>query len=136
MPALKTFLMMAALMCVACRSTPKPVAKASRVVWRPIGSWTGHGNTQTDSFEMGNAEWRIKWDASHDTSPHGGTGTFKVEVHSAISGRPLIYAVDHRGVGHDIEYVTEDPRLFYLVIESQHLDWSIAVEESVVMDAK
>jgi hypothetical protein len=134
MPALKTFLMIAALMSVACRSAPKP-AKASRVVWRPLGSWTGHGNTQTDSFEMGNAEWRIKWETSHETSPPG-TGTFKVEVHSAISGRPLIYAVDHKGVGHDIEYVTEDPRLFYLVIESGNLDWAISVEESVVIDAK
>lgn len=134
MPALKTFVMMAALVSVACRPAPKPEVKARRVLWRAIGSWTGHGNTQTDSFEMGNAEWRINWVTSHETDP--GKGTFKVEVHSAISGRPLIYAVDHKGTGHDTVYVTEDPRLFYLVIESAKLDWAITVEESVVIDAK
>jgi len=103
-------------------------------MWRAIGSWTGHTDTQTDSFELGNAEWRINWETSHEKAP--GTGTFKVEVHSAISGRPLIYAVDHKGVGKDTTYVTEDPRLFYLVVESHNLDWNITVEESVVMDGK
>jgi hypothetical protein len=127
-------LIVAALMSVACRSARAPEIKASLVGWRPIAAWTGHGNQQTDSFEMGNAEWRIKWETSHEKSP--GKGAFKVAVHSAISGRPLIYAVDEHGVGHDTVYVTEDPRLFYLVIDAHDLDWSVKVEESVVSDAK
>ena len=122
-----------ALMCGACRS-PEPEVKAPRVRWRAVAAWTGHTNMQTDSFEMGNAEWRINWETSHETVP--GKGTFKVEVHSAISGRPLIYAVDFKGVGKDTTYVTEDPRLFYLVVDSQNLEWSITVEESVVIDGK
>lgn len=134
MPALKMFLLVAALMSIACRSTPTRPVKASTVVWRPIAAWTGHGNQQTDSFEMGNAEWRIRWETSHEKA--AGAGTFKVAVHSAISGRPLIYAVDQRGVGRDTTYVTEDPRLFYLVIDSHDLDWSVTVEGSVVMDGK
>ena len=41
-------------------------------------------------------------------------------------------AVEHSGIGHDIAYVNEDPRLFHLVIESSNEDWSVSVEEGVV----
>ena len=133
MPALKTLLIVAALATVACHSARKPDHKPI-VVWRPIAAWTGHGNQQTDSFEMGNAEWRIKWETTHESSP--GAGRFKVDVHSAISGRPLIAAVDYKGIGHDMTYVTEDPRLFYLVIDSSNVNWAITVEESIVTNAK
>jgi len=53
-------------------------------------------------------------------------------VHSAVSGRPLALAVEHRGVGHDTAYVNEDPRLFHLVIESTNLDWAVTIEEAVI----
>ena len=134
MPAPKLFLITAALMTLACQSAPPHPVKASTVLWRPIAQWTGHGNQQTDSFEMGNAEWRIKWETSQEAPP--GKGTFKVTVHSAISGRPLISAVDFQGVGKDTTYVTEDPRLFYLVIDSANVQWAVTVETSVVTDAK
>jgi hypothetical protein len=55
-----------------------------------------------------------------------------VVVHSAVSGRPLQEAVEHHGDGRGIAYVTEDPRLYHLVINSGGLDWSIKVEEAVV----
>ncbi|HLX45232.1 MAG TPA: hypothetical protein VKR43_17415 [Bryobacteraceae bacterium] len=133
MPALKTLLIVAALANIACHSARKPDPKPI-VVWHPIAAWTGHGNQQTDSFEMGNAEWRIKWETTQESSP--GAGRFKVDVHSAISGRPLIAAVDYSGVGHDMTYVTEDPRLFYLVIDSSNVNWAITVEESIVTNGK
>ena len=53
-------------------------------------------------------------------------------VHSAVSGRPLVVAVDRRGNGRGVAYVNEDPRLYHLVIESRGVDWSFSVEESVV----
>lgn len=59
-------------------------------------------------------------------------GSFHLVVHSAISGRPLQDAVRQQGNGHGIAYVSEDPRLYHLVIESSGLDWSVAVEEAVV----
>jgi len=40
--------------------------------------------------------------------------------------------VEHQGDGRGVAYVTEEPRLFHLVIDSNGLDWSIAVEEAVV----
>ena len=116
----------------ACRKKPdpKPPDPRTMVGWRPIGTWSGRGDSQTDSFNIESGGWRIKWETKNETSPEA--GAFRLEVHSAVSGRPLMLAVDHRGVGHDIAYVNDDPRLYHLVIESHDIDWSIAVEEAVV----
>jgi hypothetical protein len=56
---------------------------------------------------------------------------FRVTVHSAVSGRPLVVAVDHHGAGRDTAYVNEDPREFYLVVESSAVDWDVAVDEGI-----
>ncbi len=40
--------------------------------------------------------------------------------------------VEHQGDGRGVVYVTEDPRLYHLVIDSGGVDWSIQVEEAVV----
>ena len=98
--------------------------------WRPLGTWSGRGNEQTDSFNIETGQWRIKWEARNETAP--GEGRLRIEVHSSVSGRPLGDAIEHRGIGHDIAYVNEDPRLFHLVIESSNEDWSVSVEEGVV----
>jgi hypothetical protein len=119
-----------ALLLSACGSTPKPAAGPVVVGWRPIQSWSGHGDMQTESFNIESGQWRIKWATANEAPP--GSGTFRVTVHSAVSGRPLAVAVEHRGVGRDIAYVNEDPRLYHLVIESQSVDWSISVEESEI----
>jgi hypothetical protein len=113
-----------------CRRAPKAEATQIAVGWRPLGSWSGSGDVQTDSFNIESGQWRIKWETRNERVP--GVGTFRITVHSAVSGRPLNVAVDHRGAGHDIAYVNEDPRLFHLVIESRGLDWSVSVEEAVI----
>lgn len=112
-----------------CRRQSKAEANTLAVGWLPVGAWSGRGDTQTDSFNIESGTWRIKWETRNETAP--GKGKFRVEVHSAVSGRPLSLAVDHPGVGRDVAYVTEDPRLFELVIESRDVDWSITVEEAV-----
>jgi hypothetical protein len=40
-------------------------------------------------------------------------------------------AVKQQGNGKGVAYVTEDPRLYHLVIDSGGVDWSIAVDEAV-----
>jgi hypothetical protein len=55
-----------------------------------------------------------------------------MSAHSAISGRPLGPSVEHKGIGHGIAYINEDPRLYDLVIESSSVNWSVSIEESVV----
>lgn len=131
MTTLKVMLMAALLATAACRSRsePKVESKPVAVGWRPVETFSGRGSTQTQSFEIGSGVWRIKWETKNEMPP--GAGTFQVTVNSAVSGRPLELAVDHKGVGHDIAYVNEDPRLFHLVIESSNVDWSVAIEEAV-----
>jgi len=124
----RLLLVTAALSASACRPAPKP--QAMSIGWRPLGTWSGRGNEQTDSFNIETGQWRIKWEARNETVP--GAGRLRIEVHSSVSGRPLGEAIEHTGIGHDIAYVNEDPRLFHLVIESSNEDWSVSVEEGVV----
>lgn len=113
-----------------CKQAPHPAAAHPQVGWRPITSFSGRGDSQTESFDIDSTEWRIKWQTKGAVSPDA--AAFHVVVHSAVSGRPLMDAVQQRGNGHGIAYVTEEPRLFHLVIESNGLDWSVAVEEAVI----
>lgn len=128
------YVVVAALLSCACQSESTPVIKPVGVGWRPVAAFSGHGNSQTESFNVDTGQWRIKWDTKNETSPD--SGTFRVMVHSAVSGRPMMLAVEHRGAGHDVAYVNEDPRLYHLVIESEDLDWSLKIEEAVVAYGK
>ena len=119
---------LATLLIAGC-GKPKAEAKAPVLGWRFIESWSGRGDTQTDSFDVESGAFRIKWETSHETSP--GEGTFQIEVHSGISSRPIALAVERQGIGHDIAYVRDDPRPYYLVVSSKNVDWSIRVEEAV-----
>ncbi len=98
-------------------------------MWQGRGAWQGRGSTQTDPFTSGTGLLRLTWE-THGASA-ADAGTFKIILHSDVSGRPLLVAVDSRGPGHDVTYVTEDPRAFFLVIESADLDWSVAVAEGL-----
>ena len=112
-----------------CKPAPRAESHP-QVGWRPIGSWSGRGDTQTDSFNIESTQWRIKWETKGAASP--GAGTFHLVVHSAVSGRPIQDAVQHHGNGRGVAYVTEDPRLYHLVIDSGGVDWTVQVEEAVV----
>lgn len=114
----------------ACKSAPHSAPPRAQIGWRPMASFSGRGDTQTESFDIDSTQWRIKWETKGAASP--GAGSFHVIVHSAVSGRPIMDAIQHHGDGHGIAYVSDDPRLYHLVIESSGLDWSIAVEEAVV----
>ena len=127
---MKMVLIAAALLSAGCHSQPPAEAKAPSVGWRPIGSWSGRGSAQTDSFSIESGQFRVKWETKNESSP--GAGTFRVTAHSAISGRPIMLAVDHEGVGKDTAFVSDEPRFYHLVIESGGIDWSIAVDEAVV----
>ena len=127
-----TLLVAALLMAASCRPQQPAPAKNSELGWRPIVSWSGIGSTQTDSFNIGSGQWRIKWETSHEQSP--GKGFFRLKVHSLVSGRFVETAVDYKGVGHDVVYVAEEPRAFFLVIDSSGIDWNVSIEEGVIGD--
>jgi hypothetical protein len=110
-----------------CRAERKVEAHPAPLAWQKLGSWSGHGNAQTDSFDIGFSQCRIRWEARNEKAP--GQGLLHVTVNSAISGRELAVAVDHRGEGHELAYVGVEPHFSYLVIESSNEDWSVTVEE-------
>ena len=117
----------------ACRARadqpPKPAAPA--IAWRPLGSWSGHGNQQTESFTSDTGTLRVRWETTAASSE---PGSFRLTAHSAISGRLLQQVVDvvvTRPAGSGTGYVEQDPHVFYVVIESSAVDWKFTVEEAV-----
>ena len=117
---------------MACetRTDSREAAPKNVTVWRPIGTWSGRGNSQTGSFTVETGALRLRWATQRESGP--GRGRFRVTLHSAISGRPLQVIVDRTGVGNDLSYLEDEPRVSYLVIESEHVDWTATLEEAVV----
>jgi hypothetical protein len=99
------------------------------VGWEPVVSFSGHGSSQSEAFNIEAGQWRIKWETKNEEKP--GQGRFKVTVHSSVSGRPLLTAIDFKGAGRNVAVINEDPRLYFLVIDSAQVDWGIAVEQMV-----
>jgi len=73
--------------------------------------------------------WRLRWEATavNADSPVA----LRVTVHSADSGRLLEAPLDESGAGSGVVEIVEEPRQFYLTVESTGLDWTLAVEDSV-----
>jgi hypothetical protein len=119
------------LMSAACRGQASRAADTPKqvVVWRTLGSWSGHGNRQTESFTSDTGALRVRWSASRQEP--GSAGAFRMTAHSAISGRLLEQVVDHRGPGSGVGYVNQDPHVFYLMVEADHVNWTFSVEEAV-----
>jgi hypothetical protein len=112
----------------ACGS-PRPEPPRKEVVlWKQLGSWSGSGNAQTESFVGLTGSLRLHWRTTHE-EPQG-QGRFKVILQSAISGRALQDLVDELGPGEGTAYAADDPRVFHIVVESANLDWSFTVEEA------
>jgi hypothetical protein len=111
-------------------AAPQPATREV-VIWNPIGKWSGSGDMQTSSFQSATGSFRVQWETHNERSVEKG-GRFRLTLHSAISGRPLVEVVDKRGVGSDLEFVHEDPRTFYMSVDSVNVDWSFSVEERMV----
>jgi len=131
--ALAAALVAAALTVSACGpradAKPQPAAKP-RVLWRPLGSWSGRGSLQTESFTSETGALRVKWQTTPQQSAQP-SGVFRLNAHSAISGRLLQPVVDQAGAGSGVGYVQQDPHVFYVVVESNQLNWTFTVEEAV-----
>jgi hypothetical protein len=108
---------------------PAEKPREPAVAWRRLGSWSGVGSLQTESFESGSGSLRVQWKTLNEAAP--GTGTFRLAFHSSISGRELQVAVDRKGTGADTAYVQQDPHVFFAKVESANLEWSFTVDEAV-----
>jgi hypothetical protein len=126
-------LVAAALAGAACHREHPPERKSkASVEWRSVGTWSGRGDAQTDSFDIGYTQVRIRWQTRNEKP--AGAGIFRVTVNSAVSGREMTVAVDEKGVDHDTTYVSVEPHWSYLVISSSNLDWWVTVEEPAVIE--
>lgn len=112
--------------CDTPRAEPVP---QEVVVWKKLGEWSGNGNAQTESFIGLTGALRMRWRTKNEAPK--GAGTFRLILQSSISGRALQEPVDETGTGEGEAYVAEDPRGFYMSVESANLDWSFTVEEAV-----
>ena len=113
-----------------CRSQPPPPQPKEVVIWKPIGTWSGRGDSSTNTFTSDAGGFRVHWETTNAARP--GAGRLHVVFHSADSGREIIDAIDARGVGSGVEEVAaERPRWYYLTIESADVDWKISVDERV-----
>ena len=116
------------------RGHQEPAHAEPTVAWHRLGSWSGRGSLQTESFTSDTGTLRVSWETTSAAGP-GGTAapaaTFRVNAHSAISGRLLQQVVDHAGAGHGVDYVQQDPHVFYFVVESTRLSWRFTVEEAI-----
>jgi len=110
----------------ACRSQSPPAGKEV-VIWRAVGSWSGRGNVQTESFTSNTGGFRLRWETKNETKPDA--GRLKVTFHSTDSGRPIIEAVDVRGIGRDEAEVADYVRWYFLTIESSDVEWTVQVDE-------
>jgi hypothetical protein len=127
------FLLIAALLS-ACGGVPPEPPQVSgppdQIQWEYIKTWTGRGSQFLDSFPS-EGTLRIEWEATRTenaTTP----GTLKIVMHSAISGRSLAApVVDQAGEGKGIAYFSEEPRVFFISIISQDVDWKLNVSERV-----
>ena len=109
--------------------SPKPSEPQQIVsVTRPVGSWKGRGTATVGDIPSETGRFKIFWETSNE-SP-AGTGTFKLTMRSAVSGRPMQLVADHNGVGSGTASYDEGPRTYDFLVESANVDWSFRVEET------
>jgi hypothetical protein len=123
------FVLAAVLFCPGCEYKPPPAEKPNEPVWREIGTWSGHGNQQLETFPIEHFTWRVKWETKNE-SP-AGAGRFHVTANSGDSGRILAEVADVKGVDKDVTYITELPHRYYFVVTSTGVDWTLTAEEAI-----
>ena len=131
---MRAIALFAPLLLLACGPRTDHAARAAKagLAWRQLGTWSGHGNAQTDSFTSDTGALRVRWSATSDADAvRKVTPSFRLAAHSAISGRLLQSVVEHAGPGEGVGYVQQDPHVLYMVVESDQLAWKVTVEEAV-----
>jgi hypothetical protein len=121
------------ILVAGCHSDPSPQPGATPtdvVIWKPVGSWSGRGSRQTETFTSDTGGFRVRWETKNAVRP--GAGHLHVIFRSGDSGREIIDAVDVTGEGRDAEEVSaERPRWYYLTIDSADVDWTVSVDERI-----
>lgn len=117
-----------AALLVACGTPRSEPAPKEIVVWKQLGSWSGRGNAQTESFLGLTGSLRLRWRTTNEAPKS--RGKFKLVLQSAISGRDLQEPVDAEGPGEGTAYAADDPRVFQILVQSADIDWAFSVDEA------
>ena len=131
----RSFVALFVLLAGGCRSdaAPPPGAEPNAVViWKTVGSWSGRGSRQTETFTSDTGGFRVRWETKNAAGP--GAGHLHVIFRSGDSGREIIDAVNEPHVGSDsdvAEVSAERPRWYYLTIDSAGVDWTVIVDERI-----
>lgn len=124
------------LLVSACAAPPDP-PPAPVAVTRALGTWTGRGS-QTIGIVSESGRLRIAWrttDARDPSARGGEAGSFRLALHSAVSGRPIELITDHRGAGEGVVDVADDPRPYNFLVDARGVEWTFSVEEIVAGQA-
>jgi hypothetical protein len=107
----------------------KAQPQQEQALWNTVRTWSGNGHAQLDSFTSDTGALRLEWEAKarNDTAEKE---SFRIAIHSSISGRPLAVPIDHRGSGGGTVFVSEEPRVFFAVVNaSDGFDWKVTISE-------
>ncbi len=131
-----TLLLVAACATLTACGGDAPPAPAPPVAleWREVGSWSGTGHRQTESFEVSQFAMRLRWRVVRETTP--GQGHLTVTLHSAVSGRPLQTLVDATGVASGEALVADDLRPAHFVIEGERVEWQMTLDQPFARESK
>ena len=125
--AIRGLLLVVVTLAISCREPPPREAETIAVV-RSLGTFSGRGS-QTIGVVSESGHLRVTWETRNEQPP--GAGTFRLALHSGVSGRPIELITDQRGEVSGTRDVTDDPRQYNLMVDSANLDWSFTVEEIV-----
>ena len=131
---MRSLVLLTTLVVAGCHAHADQTAKPANptVAWHRLGSWSGHGSVQTESFTSETGTLRVRWETG-PAAASAPAGAFRLAAHSAISGRLLQQVVDQSGDGSGTGYVQQDPHVFYMVVEAQQVSWKFTVEEAVAL---
>jgi hypothetical protein len=115
------------LLVAGCASPPEPPPRPVGVT-RTVGAWEGRGN-QTLGFLSESGRLRVTWRTRNQQDSKD--GSFRLTLHSGVSGRPLHVIAEHQGAGGATVEVEDDPRPFNFMVEASDVEWAISVEETV-----
>ena len=124
------------LLLIACENrqeepVPPAATTATNTLWHELGTWSGSGDRQTESFDVTTGSMRLTWQTLQEGAPD--TVHFRVSLHSAISGRSLQTIIDTQEAGAGTVDLAANPRVAYLLIESGQLDWRVTLQEAVLV---
>lgn len=106
------------------------VAGLSAQGWTSLGSWSGSGTKETESFAASSREWRLTWTAEPaDKSFAGGQKTFAIDVMKEGTQYPVssIQAGASETKG---ESFVRGAGRYYLKVSSLNAKWTIQAEQA------